>query len=137
MSGFCRITSYNVCYTKLLRGRAYKPFDYVGAKDADRVIIAMGSGCEAIEEVINHLVAKGEKVGLIKVRLYRPFDASALFRITSYNVCYTKLLREPDATWPRGWPPRHHGQLDSARAHPFRADPAQLHARVPPVAGRA
>ncbi|MBC16503.1 MAG: pyruvate:ferredoxin (flavodoxin) oxidoreductase [Desulfovibrio sp.] len=58
-----------------LTGRSYKPFDYVGAEDAENVVIAMGSGCEAIEEVVNHLNAKGEKVGLIKVRLYRPFSA--------------------------------------------------------------
>ncbi|EGB16069.1 pyruvate ferredoxin/flavodoxin oxidoreductase [Pseudodesulfovibrio mercurii] len=58
-----------------LTGRAYKPFDYVGAPDAERVIVSMGSSCETIEEVVNHLVANGEKVGLIKVRLYRPFSA--------------------------------------------------------------
>ena len=57
-----------------LTGRKYKLFDYVGAADADRVIIAMGSGCEAIEETINYLNAKGEKLGLIKVHLYRPFS---------------------------------------------------------------
>ncbi len=58
-----------------LTGRKYELFQYVGAPDADRVIIAMGSGCEAIEETINLLLKKGEKVGLIKVRLYRPFSA--------------------------------------------------------------
>jgi len=57
-----------------LTGRKYKLFDYVGAADAERVIIAMGSGCEAIEETINYLNAKGEKLGLIKVHLYRPFS---------------------------------------------------------------
>ena len=57
-----------------LTGRYYKPFDYTGAPDAERVIIAMGSGCETIEETVNYLVDKGEKVGLIKVRLYRPFS---------------------------------------------------------------
>ncbi len=57
-----------------LTGRKYKLFDYVGAADADKVIIAMGSGCEAIEETINYLNAKGEKLGLIKVHLYRPFS---------------------------------------------------------------
>ncbi|MBP3410993.1 MAG: pyruvate:ferredoxin (flavodoxin) oxidoreductase, partial [Clostridia bacterium] len=57
-----------------LTGRNYKPFDYVGAPDAERVIIAMGSGCDAIEETINYLAAKGEKLGLIKVHLYRPFS---------------------------------------------------------------
>ncbi|HPR77121.1 MAG TPA: pyruvate:ferredoxin (flavodoxin) oxidoreductase [Candidatus Limiplasma sp.] len=56
-----------------LVGREYKPFQYVGAADADKVIVAMGSGCEAIEETINYLNKKGAKLGLIKVRLYRPF----------------------------------------------------------------
>lgn len=56
-------------------GRQYKPFDYVGAPDATDVIIAIGSGCEAIEETIEYLNAKrGTKYGLVKVRLYRPFD---------------------------------------------------------------
>ncbi len=54
-------------------GRQYHLFDYVGAPDATRVVVLMGSGCEAVEETINHLVAKGEKVGMVKVRLYRPF----------------------------------------------------------------
>jgi pyruvate-ferredoxin/flavodoxin oxidoreductase len=58
-------------------GRAYHLFDYVGAPDADKVIIAMGSGTETIEETVNYLVARGEKVGAIKVRLYRPFSADA------------------------------------------------------------
>ena len=56
-----------------ITGRSYKPFDYVGAPDADRIIVAMGSVCETIEETINHMNAQGQKVGLIKVRLYRPF----------------------------------------------------------------
>ena len=60
-----------------LIGRAYHLFDYYGAKDADRVIILMGSGAEAAEETVDALNARGEKVGLLKVRLYRPFDASA------------------------------------------------------------
>lgn len=56
-------------------GRQYKPFDYVGAPDATDVIIAMGSGCEAIEETIEYLNAnRGTKYGMVKVRLYRPFD---------------------------------------------------------------
>ena len=57
-----------------ITGRKYKLFDYVGAPDADRVVIAMGSGCEAIEETIDYLNARGEKLGLIKVHLYRPFS---------------------------------------------------------------
>ena len=55
-------------------GRAYHLFDYVGAPDAERVIVMMGSGAEAAQEAVEHLVEKGEKVGLIKVRLYRPFS---------------------------------------------------------------
>lgn len=56
-------------------GRQYHPFDYVGAPDATDVIVAMGSGCETIEETIEYLNAKrGTKYGLVKVRLYRPFD---------------------------------------------------------------
>ncbi|MBN2031402.1 pyruvate:ferredoxin (flavodoxin) oxidoreductase [bacterium] len=56
-------------------GRQYHLFDYVGAPDADRIIIAMGSGCETIEETINYLnKERGEKLGLIKVRLFRPFS---------------------------------------------------------------
>ncbi len=55
-------------------GRKYNLFDYYGAPDADRVIILMGSGCDAVEETVDYLTAKGEKVGVIKVRLYRPFS---------------------------------------------------------------
>ncbi len=58
-----------------LTGRRYHLFDYVGAPDADRVLIMMGSGCEAAEETVGYLNAHGEKVGLLKVRLYRPFAA--------------------------------------------------------------
>ncbi len=54
-------------------GRRYNLFDYVGAEDAENVVIAMGSSCDTIEETINYLNGKGEKLGLIKVRLYRPF----------------------------------------------------------------
>jgi len=61
-----------------LTGRPLHLFDYVGAADADKVIVAMGSGCETIEEAITYLNAKGAKLGLVKVRLYRPFDISAL-----------------------------------------------------------
>ena len=55
-------------------GRQYKLFDYVGAADAERIVIMMGSGADAAEETVNYLCEKGEKVGLIKVRLYRPFS---------------------------------------------------------------
>ena len=55
-------------------GRSYHLFDYVGAPDAERVIILMGSGAEAAQETVEHLTAQGEKVGVLKVRLYRPFS---------------------------------------------------------------
>ena len=54
-------------------GRSYKLFEYAGAPDAERVVVLMGSGGEAVEETVDHLVARGEKVGVVKVRLYRPF----------------------------------------------------------------
>ena len=56
-----------------LTGRKYELYQYYGAKDADRVIVLMGSGAEAVQETIDYLAAKGEKVGVIKVRLFRPF----------------------------------------------------------------
>lgn len=62
-------------------GRKYKLFDYVGEKDATDVIIAMGSGVETIEETITHLNKNGAKLGLIKVRLYRPFSAKHLLSV--------------------------------------------------------
>ena len=58
-----------------LTGRSYHLFDYVGAPDAENVIIIMGSGADVCEETVNHLNAKGAKLGLLKVRLYRPFAA--------------------------------------------------------------
>jgi pyruvate-ferredoxin/flavodoxin oxidoreductase len=57
-----------------LVGRRYHLFDYVGAPDAERVIVLMGSGCEAAEETVDYLAQRGEKVGVVKVRLYRPFS---------------------------------------------------------------
>ncbi|HAD07650.1 MAG TPA: pyruvate:ferredoxin (flavodoxin) oxidoreductase, partial [Anaerolineaceae bacterium] len=63
-----------------LTGRRYGLFDYVGAPDAERVIVAMGSACETAEETVEHLVKAGEKVGLIKVRLYRPFCREHFWR---------------------------------------------------------
>ncbi len=71
---------------KKITGRAYLPFDYVGAKDADRVIVAMGSGVTTIEEIVHHLNAQGEKVGLIIVRLYRPFSAKYLMDVLPKSV---------------------------------------------------
>lgn len=69
-----------------LTGRKYNLFDYVGAPDATEVIIMMGSGCDAAEETINHLLKKGQKVGLIKVRLYRPFSAKHFLDVLPKTV---------------------------------------------------
>ena len=67
-------------------GRDYKPFVYYGDPDAERIIIAMGSVCETIEEVIDDLNKKGEKVGVIKVHLYRPFSAKYFFNVLPKSV---------------------------------------------------
>ncbi len=69
-----------------LTGRKYELFQYVGAPDAERVILMMGSGAEAAEEAVNYLVAQGEKVGLIKVRLYRPFSTKHLMQALPATV---------------------------------------------------
>ncbi|MCK5739333.1 pyruvate:ferredoxin (flavodoxin) oxidoreductase, partial [bacterium] len=69
-----------------LTGRSYKLFDYFGAPDADKIIIAMGSGCDTIEETINALNAKGAKLGLIKIRLFRPFSIEALKEVIPASV---------------------------------------------------
>ena len=76
-------------------GRRYHLFDYVGAPDAERVIVMMGSGAEAGHEAVEYLVARGEKVGLIKVRLYRPFDADTLFKALPKTV---KMIATLDRT---------------------------------------
>ncbi|MBI9080370.1 MAG: pyruvate:ferredoxin (flavodoxin) oxidoreductase [Pseudodesulfovibrio sp.] len=83
-----------------LTGRSYKPFDYVGAPDAERVVIAMGSSCECLEEVVNMLTANGEKVGLIKVRMYRPFSAKHFLSVLPESVKQIGVLdrtKEPGA----------------------------------------
>ncbi|MFO8032340.1 MAG: pyruvate:ferredoxin (flavodoxin) oxidoreductase [Desulfohalobiaceae bacterium] len=83
-----------------LTGRKYRLFDYVGHPEAQRVIIAMGSGCETIEEVVNHLNHQGQKVGLIKVRLYRPFVPEALLSVLPASVEKITVLdrtKEPGA----------------------------------------
>ncbi len=67
-------------------GRSYHLFDYVGAPDADKVIVLMGSGAETAEETINTLNKRGAKLGVVKVRLYRPFDAAALIAAIPASV---------------------------------------------------
>lgn len=69
-----------------LTGRHYKPFEYVGAEHPDRVIIAMGSSCSTIQQVVNHLNKNGENVGLVKVRLYRPFSVKHFINVLPESV---------------------------------------------------
>ena len=67
-------------------GRHYKIFEYHGAEDAERVIVLMGSGCETVHETIDYLNARGEKVGVVKVRLFRPFDIEKFVQVLPDSV---------------------------------------------------
>ncbi|MFW5676608.1 MAG: pyruvate:ferredoxin (flavodoxin) oxidoreductase, partial [Acetivibrio ethanolgignens] len=81
-------------------GTSYKLFNYYGAKDAERVIVAMGSVCDTIDETIDYLMAAGEKVGVVKVRLYRPFSAKHLIEAIPDTVKTISVLdrtKEPGA----------------------------------------
>ncbi|MCI9545141.1 MAG: pyruvate:ferredoxin (flavodoxin) oxidoreductase [Lachnospiraceae bacterium] len=81
-------------------GTNYKLFNYYGAEDAEHVIIAMGSVCDTIEETVDYLIAKGQKVGVVKVRLYRPFSAKALIGAIPASVKQITVLdrtKEPGA----------------------------------------
>lgn len=69
-----------------ITGRQYHLFDYEGAPDAEKVIILMGSGCDTTHQTVEHLTEKGEKVGLLKVRLYRPFDGTAMVNALPASV---------------------------------------------------
>lgn len=69
-----------------ITGRAYKPFNYYGALDADRVIVAMGAVCETVKEVISHFNGQGEKLGLIEVHLYRPFSTKYFLDVLPESV---------------------------------------------------
>jgi pyruvate-ferredoxin/flavodoxin oxidoreductase len=83
---------------KSITGREYHPFDYYGAQDAEYLIIAMGSVCDTIDEVIDYLNAKGEKVGRIKVHLYRPFSEKYFFNVfpnTVKKIAVLDRTKEP------------------------------------------
>ena len=84
-----------------LTGRAYHLFDYAGAPDAERVIIIMASGGETAEATVHYLVEKGEKVGVIRVRLYRPFDTAAFLKAlpkTVKSIAVLDRTKEPGAS---------------------------------------
>jgi pyruvate-ferredoxin/flavodoxin oxidoreductase len=83
-----------------ITGRAYKLFDYVGAPDAERICILMGSGCQTMDEVVTYLCAQGEKVGMIKVRLFRPFSVKHFVKVLPRTIKAIAVLdrtKEPGA----------------------------------------
>jgi pyruvate-ferredoxin/flavodoxin oxidoreductase len=91
------VESYMAEITKLT-GREYHCFDYYGAPDADRVIVSMGSSTDVVEETIDYLKAKGEKVGVVKVRLYRPFSIEKLMKViptTVKSIAVLDRTKEP------------------------------------------
>ncbi|MDX2242945.1 MAG: pyruvate:ferredoxin (flavodoxin) oxidoreductase, partial [Leptolyngbyaceae cyanobacterium bins.302] len=84
-----------------LTDRPYHLFDYYGMPDAERVIVLMGSGCEAVQETVDYLNAQGEKVGVVKVRLYRPFDVKRFVAVLPERVKAIAVLdrtKEPGST---------------------------------------
>ena len=84
-----------------LTGRQYNLFDYVGAEDAERVVVLMGSGAETVHETVERMVQDGEKVGIVKVRLYRPFDVEAFLKALPATVKSITVLdrtKEPGST---------------------------------------
>lgn len=85
---------------KRITGREYRPFNYYGAPDAESIIVAMGSACDTIEETVDYLMSKGEKVGYIKVHLYRPFSEKFFFNIfprTVKKIAVLDRTKEPGA----------------------------------------
>jgi pyruvate-ferredoxin/flavodoxin oxidoreductase len=83
-----------------LTGRAYNLFDYAGAPDAERIIILMGSGAEAAQETVEYLAGRGEKVGILKVRLYRPFSIEHFLKAlpdTARKIAVLDRTKEPGA----------------------------------------
>jgi pyruvate-ferredoxin/flavodoxin oxidoreductase len=83
-----------------LTGRKYKLVDYIGAKDAERVVVVMGSGADVVQDTVENLVKKGEKVGVVKIRLYRPFPLDAFIRALPKTVKKIAVLdrtKEPGA----------------------------------------
>lgn len=75
-----------------ITGRNYKPFEYRGARDAENIVIAMGSVCDTIDETVDYLMKKGEKVGCVKVHLYRPFSSKYLLDVIPHTVRKISVL---------------------------------------------
>ena len=96
-------------------GTNYDLFNYYGAPDADRVIVAMGSICDVADEVIDYLNARGEKVGIIKVRLYRPWVSASLLKVlpkTAKKVAVLDRTKEPGSLGEPLYPIRNGGRLN-------------------------
>ncbi|MFP4428341.1 MAG: pyruvate:ferredoxin (flavodoxin) oxidoreductase [Desulfovermiculus sp.] len=94
------IVEDNMKKVSRLTGRQYKLFDYVGHPEASRVVVAMGSACDTIEEVVRHLNKNKEKVGLVKIRLYRPFVPEAFLRVlpaSAERITILDRTKEPGA----------------------------------------
>ncbi len=92
------IVENNMARVAALTGRSYHTFDYVGAPDAERVVVTMASSCAVVEQTVRSLNAQGEKVGLVKVRLYRPFDTErfgAALPASARVVCALDRTKEP------------------------------------------
>jgi pyruvate-ferredoxin/flavodoxin oxidoreductase len=88
----------NMKKVESITGRKYRLFDYVGHPEADRVIVSMGSSCEVIEETVKYLNAQGQRVGLVKVHLFRPFSTEHLLRALPASVtCITVLDRTKES----------------------------------------
>jgi pyruvate-ferredoxin/flavodoxin oxidoreductase len=84
-----------------ITGRSYKIMEYYGAKDAENIIVIMCSGADTAEETAKYLNAKGEKVGVVNVRLYRPFDVEAFLKVlpaTTKKIAVLDRTKEPGAT---------------------------------------
>jgi pyruvate-ferredoxin/flavodoxin oxidoreductase len=113
-------------------GRAYRLFDYYGAPDAERVIVLMGSGAEAAEEAVDALNKKGEKLGLLKVRLYRPFDAGAFLAAlpsTVKSIAVLDRCKEPGANGEPLYKDVVTVLAENAATLPFAAKPAVIGGR--------
>ena len=84
-----------------LTGRSYQPFEYVGHPKAERIVIAMGSACETLEQTVNYLNASGERTGLVKVRLFRPFSCTHLLSVlpdSCQRIAVLDRTKEPGSS---------------------------------------
>jgi len=123
-------------FAKLV-GRQYRLFDYVGAPDAERVIVMMGSGADVTHETVDAMTAAGEKVGLLKVRLYRPFSIEsfvAALPASAKSIAVLDRTKEPGATGEPLYCDRHHrtgrdGRHQEGDRRPLRPLFQGIHAR--------